>query len=79
MSLLVSLTLVNLLNQNSTGQNPTEAELQDAIKEFNTNGLKVKSDSGDETRILAGTIDFLDFATTVRKINEVLGKDKCFS
>ena len=44
------------------------------IDEVDTDGLKVKSDSGEETTILAGTIDFLDFCTMVRKMNDAFSE-----
>eukprot|EP01043_Picozoa_sp_COSAG02_P034653 COSAG02_NODE_2436_length_8868_cov_6.380203_3_plen_658_part_00 len=65
----------------SLGLDSTEIELQDMIRklQINTNGFTVISDSRDETTILAGTIDFIDFVKIVRKMNEMLGKDNWFS
>ena len=65
----------------SLGMESTEVELQDTISKLrlNTNGFTVKSGSGNETTILAGTIDFIGFAKIVRKMNEMLGQEKSFS
>lgn len=53
------------------GLQPSEAELQDLIKECNTDGLKVISDSGGEMTLFPGTIDFLEFVAMVRKMNDI--------
>jgi serine/threonine protein kinase len=65
----------------SLGLDSTEVELQDTISKLklNTNGFTVKSDSGDETTILSGTIDFIGFTKIVRKMNEMLEKERPFS
>ena len=54
---------------------PSEMQLQKMIDEVDTDGLQVKSDSGGEMTILAGTIDFLDFCTMVRKMNDDFSED----
>ena len=65
----------------SLGMESTAVELQDTISKLrlNTNGFTVKSGSGNETTILAGTIDFIGFAKIARKMNEMLGQEKSFS
>ena len=53
----------------------SEMQLQNMIDEVDTDGLKIKSDSGGEMTILAGTIDFPDFCTVARKTNDALTED----
>jgi hypothetical protein len=65
----------------SLGLESTEIELQDMVSKLkiNTNGFTVKSGSGGETTILAGTIGFLDYAKIACELNKMLGEVKSFS
>eukprot|EP01043_Picozoa_sp_COSAG02_P022472 COSAG02_NODE_1169_length_14132_cov_85.570187_6_plen_1172_part_00 len=59
----------------SLGLGPTEMQLQKMVDEVDTDGLKLKSDSGGEMTFLDGTIDFLDFSTMVHKVNDAFSED----
>jgi hypothetical protein len=59
----------------SVGLTPSDAELQEMIEDLDTNGLTVESDGGD-MRILADTIDFLDFVAMARKMKDATPEDK---